>query len=336
MLYKKNWLINCSYNPHKNNIENHLDIISRSLDLDSTKYENIVLLDDFIVCVNDEALKTFCKPYSFSSLIKQPTCFKNSRSPSCIDLMLTNKPHSFQKKCVIETGLSGFHRMTISVLKMHFRKLPPKRINYRDFKKFDNERFMDSLLYTLNEECNDYSENPDRFFETCNTILNAHAPKIKKICVGIINLSWLKRFQKLSLQRTHFRNKFWKNPTDQNKLIYNKQRTFCVSFLRKEKKEYFEKLNEKDITNNRNSRETITLVNNENIESNENEVAKTLNDFFSNIVKNYKVPEYQCEDDLHNRLSSNPVLQAILKYVNHPNINNIRNSLQRFSSFYSS
>ena len=120
MLYKKNWLINCSYNPHKNNIENHLDIISRSLDTDSTKYENIVLLDDFIVCVNDEALKTFCKPYSFSSLIKQPTCFKNSRSPSCIDLMLTNKPHSFQKKCVIETGLSGFHRMTISVLKCTF------------------------------------------------------------------------------------------------------------------------------------------------------------------------------------------------------------------------
>ena len=52
-LYKKKWLINCSYNPHKNNIENHLDIINRSLDTHSTKYENIVLLDDFNACVND-------------------------------------------------------------------------------------------------------------------------------------------------------------------------------------------------------------------------------------------------------------------------------------------
>ena len=34
------------------------------------------------------------------------------------------------------------------------------------------------------------------------------------------------------------------------------------------------------------SRETITLVNNENIESNENEVAKPFDDLFSNIVKN--------------------------------------------------
>ena len=143
-LHKKKWLVNCSYNPHKSNIINHLNIISRSLDIHSTKYENIVLLGDFNACVDDEALQTFCKSYSFNSLIKQPTCFKNPKNPSCIDLILTSKPRSFQTKCVIETGLSDFHRMTISVLKMHFRKLPPKIISYRDFKKFDNERFMDS------------------------------------------------------------------------------------------------------------------------------------------------------------------------------------------------
>ena len=69
------------------------------------------------------------------------------------------------------------------------------------------------------------------------------------------------------------------------------------------------------------------------IESNENEEAKTFNDFFSNIVKNLKIPEDQCEDDLRNRLFCHPDLQAILKYRNHSRINNIRNSSQRFSSF---
>ena len=76
MLYKKNWLINCSYNPHKNNIENHLDIISRSLDTDSTKYENIVLLDDFIVCVNDEALKTFANLIHLVVSLNSPHALK--------------------------------------------------------------------------------------------------------------------------------------------------------------------------------------------------------------------------------------------------------------------
>ena len=236
--------------------------------------------------------------------------------------MLTNKPRSFQTKCVIE---NDFHRMTISALKMHFRKLPPKVINYRDFKKFDNDRFMNSLQYTLNKKRIDYSKNPGKFFEICHTVLNTHAPKKKKYTRGNNKPFMTKTFSKAIMQRTRFRNKFLKNPTDQNKLIYNKQRNFCVSLLRKEKKEYFAKLNEKDITDKRKfwlivkpvlsdkvkSRETIILVNNENIESNENEVAKTFNDFFSNIVKSLKIPEYQCEDDLRNRY---PVIQPYKLY----------------------
>ena len=41
ILNKKKWLINCSYNPNKNNIKNHVETISKTLDAFSTKYENI-------------------------------------------------------------------------------------------------------------------------------------------------------------------------------------------------------------------------------------------------------------------------------------------------------
>ena len=78
ILHKKKWLINCSYNPTKNNIKNHLETISRALDTFSTKYENLVLLGDFNVCVDDENMKKFCNFYSLKSLIKQPTCYKNT------------------------------------------------------------------------------------------------------------------------------------------------------------------------------------------------------------------------------------------------------------------
>ena len=70
------------------------------------------------------------------------------------------------------------------------------------------------------------------------------------------------------------------------------------------------------------------------MESNETEVAKTLNEFLSNIVKNLEILEYQCEDNLHSRLSSNPVLQAIMKYRHQPSISIIRRYSQRFPSFY--
>ena len=42
--------------------------------------------------------------------------------------------------------------MTVSVLKTHFRELPPKVVTYRDFKKFENERFMDSLKLRKRKE----------------------------------------------------------------------------------------------------------------------------------------------------------------------------------------
>ena len=110
---------------------------------------------------------------------------------------------------------------------------------------------MNSLLHILNEERIGFSKNPDIFFEICHTVLNTHAPKKKRYIRGNNKPFMTKTFSKAIMQRTRFRNKFLKNPTDQNKLIYNKQRNFCVSLLRKEKKEYFAKLNEKDITDNK-------------------------------------------------------------------------------------
>ena len=60
---------------------------------------------------------------------------------------------------------------------MHFCKLPPKVISYRDFEKFGNERFMNFSYYTISEEQIDCSKNPDTFFEIGQHVLNKHAPR---------------------------------------------------------------------------------------------------------------------------------------------------------------
>ena len=53
ILHKKKWHISCSNNHNNNNIKNHLEIISKALDAFFTKYENIIILGDFNVCVYD-------------------------------------------------------------------------------------------------------------------------------------------------------------------------------------------------------------------------------------------------------------------------------------------
>ena len=51
------------------------------------------------------------------------TIFSLNKQFSVLEHNLT-KPRYFQSTCVIETGLSDFRRMIVSVLKMLFRKFP--------------------------------------------------------------------------------------------------------------------------------------------------------------------------------------------------------------------
>ena len=72
--------------------------------------------------------------------MNQPTCFKNSMSPSCIDLFLTNCPKNLESTLTIETSLSGFRKLIVTVLKFNHEKYYPKIIQYRDCKNFDSTK----------------------------------------------------------------------------------------------------------------------------------------------------------------------------------------------------
>ena len=53
--------IEFSFNPNYNNIESHLTCLSRSVDLHSSKYENIILHGDFINSwMDDSPMIGFC------------------------------------------------------------------------------------------------------------------------------------------------------------------------------------------------------------------------------------------------------------------------------------
>ena len=51
-----------------------------------------MIVGDFNVETNKSAMSVFSDTYDLKSLIKEPTCYKNPSKPSCINLMLINKP----------------------------------------------------------------------------------------------------------------------------------------------------------------------------------------------------------------------------------------------------
>ena len=129
-LKKQKWLLSCSYNPHVESINSHLERLQHSLD-SIGKYDRLLVLGDFNCEVDKHDMPNFLTSSELSSMITEPTCFKNPDNPKCIDLMLTNYPRSFHSSTSVCNSISDFHNITISVLKITFEKCPPKSIKYR-------------------------------------------------------------------------------------------------------------------------------------------------------------------------------------------------------------
>ena len=91
-----------------------------------------MIIGDLNAEVNLECMNLFCETYNLSSLIKVPTGYKNPEKPLCVDLLLTNRPESFQSLSVVETELSDFHKIAVTAMKTLFEKLKPRVTFFRN------------------------------------------------------------------------------------------------------------------------------------------------------------------------------------------------------------
>ena len=125
--------------------------------------------------------------------------------------MLTNKTLSFKHSCVIETGLSDFHRMTVTVMKATFEKLQPRLVNYREYKYFENYRFRADLLSELSKaNIEENEEGLSDFLSICKITLDLHAPRKQKYARGNHMPFMNRALSKEIMTRTGLQNIFFK------------------------------------------------------------------------------------------------------------------------------
>ena len=190
-------------------------------------------------------------------MIKTETCFTKSNE-SLIDLFLTNKLLSFQKTRVTETGLSDYHNLISTFFKSHFIRLRPRVITYRNYKKVDENVFLNDLqkleikLDEQNSESS-YSLSSNKFLE----VLKKHAPLKKKVLKGNHSPFVSKEFQKAIYTRSKMKSKLNQNPSRENVLAYKKHRNICVSLRRKSLKNHLKSITKKGINNRQSFRKFI-------------------------------------------------------------------------------
>ena len=117
--------------------------------------------------------------------------------------------------------------------------------------------------------------------------------------------------------RTILRNQFLKIRADENISRYTKQRNYCFSLLRKTKTQCYSNLDEKAVTDNRAfwktvkplhlgkimSRAKTALIEENEIDSNDEDTAQVLNNFFSNILGCLNIPEYVTTDPISDNIN---------------------------------
>ena len=151
-----------------------------------------------------------------------------------------------------------------------------------------------------------------------------------------------KNLRKAIMFRSQLKNLYNKKRTQENWDNYKKQRNFCVNLLKKTKKEYFNKLNIKDLSSNKKFWKTIKpyfsnkglngnkflLIENDNLISNEKDLASIFNNFFINITSDLHLKEAPKPQ------TSNESLDELLtRFSTHPSIKKIKESFPVSDSF---
>ena len=331
--YKKKWLVGGSYNPSKTMIARHLEILDKHLNYYLSRYDNIILMGDFNSEPHEHNMEEFCALHNLKNLVHMPTCYKNVEHPSCIDLILTNRSKSFQNTVTIETGLSDFHKMILTVLKSNFKKPPPKIVTYREYKNYIPQNFMLELNYVIPFHIL-FTISNDKFMETFMEILNRHAPlKFKYIRMNQ-GPFMTKEIRKEVMKRSRLRNRFIADNSELNKVAYTRQRNKCTSLIRKGNKTFYSNLNPNRVTDNKTFWKTvkplfsektvlnqnILLIDGDVIIKEDSNVSEVLSDFFSDAVKNLDIcmGQHVISNDVISE--PDPIFRAINKYKNHPSI----------------
>ena len=330
-LKKEKWLISCSYNPHVQNINRHLDLLQKSIEVIACKYENLLILGDFNCEKEKNNMPTFCESFDLTNLINSPTCYKNPDNPKCIDLMMTNFPKRFQTSMTIDTGISDFHKMTLAILKTKYEKLPPKKIKFRCYKNFDENKFQQKLNSILKNRDGDFTEK----YKLVIDELEKNIPTKTKIIRGNNSPFMTKTLRKAIMRRSYLRNKYLKDRTTVNKQNYKRQRNLCVSILRQTKKDYYENIDECNVIDNKkfwnsmkplfsnknNTKEKVVLKEGEKFINDEKEVAEIFNNFFGNITKDLNLTK---PPSTEGKFDNDFILNCISKFEEHPSIIKIK------------
>ena len=206
-------------------------------------YDELVYVGD-MNCAHKKSntIQTFCDMYSLSDRIKAPTCFKG-KEPNLLEVILVSNPKRYAGTVNCDCPVNDVHNCIGVATKRHNRLYHPRKIYYRSYKYFDDEKFADDITsapFHVAEIFDDVDDMSSYVSTLLGNIIDSHAPlkckNIKYNSVPFMNSQLRKAMYKRNMARNKFRKngrKYWEE--------HRRQRNKTVAIRKKSIANYFAK-----------------------------------------------------------------------------------------------
>ena len=273
------------------------------------------------------------------NMVNVPTCYKG-KTPTCIDLVVTNAHRKVQHITCFDIGLSDFHHMVCFSTKCQVPTRKKTCITYRSYKHFSNDNYLYDLSVAPFHVCEIFDDVNDAYWYSSTLlkgIINKHAP-VKKRVVKHNQVPYMNSLLRKSMNvRDALRRKFERFKTSVNWHKYRKHRNYVTNLRRNSLFQYmkskcnttqhgdkpteFWRFIKPIISDNFKVFTDIILMENNSIESDQNNVASILNDYFVNVAKDIGNPDTILDGDTFENI--------IHEYEDHQSIKMIRNDIAK-------
>ena len=328
-LGKEKWFFVSMYRPPSSCENVFITSLIQLCDKLLVETNNLVVLGDLNInmMASGNSLSNFCDLYDMTNLVKEPTCFKSLNNPSLIDVILATQPKRFHKYIAFDTGLSDYHKMICISTKIHAPIRVPRKIKYRSFKNFSNDKYCEEVN-NIPFHAFECFEDPDDIawaYETALLdVIDTHAPikqrTLKKDSAPFMN----SKLRKVINRRNQLKNKFWKRKTKSNWEAYRVMRNkanainrqsqinyFNTKCLKAERSRDFWSTFKPYLSKKGSSSNLITLKEGDTIISRPKDVCNTFSKYYETIADGIG------EDDGFDFVNEDEVRAAIAKHDNH-------------------
>ena len=157
------------------------------------------------------------------SLLKWASCHTHVITKSILDVCINSSPDKIIQLGVVHLGISD-HSLIYATRKLNsvFKRVSRNLVEFRNFKKFNVESFLNDL-YTLPWVELHNKQNVDEMWDCWKAlfILDKHAPKRSKRIRKKGNVPWFNKIVKNKLfQRDHFKRKAIKTKNENDWKLY--------------------------------------------------------------------------------------------------------------------